>query len=218
MADKKIITWDIETIADKSVIPFLPPVKPNGTLKDAIKIKADIEKKEIDRIAKLGLDPTTARICCFGWHYDFGKEKTHHLILKDESPEAEKALIQKTWDILSTGDHFVTFNGISFDVPMLLMRSLINRVRPAVQISTKKYTIQNHTDVRAVLSNWDAYKPGTLDYYSRLLLGKTPKGEFDGSDVQMMYEMEMFEDIGNYCKQDTQCTFEIYELLTQYYL
>ena len=218
MADKKIITWDIETIADKSVIPFLPPVKPNGTLKDAIKIKADIEKKEIDRIAKLGLDPTTARICCFGWHYDFGKEKTHHLILKDESPEAEKALIQKIWDILSTGDHFVTFNGISFDVPMLLMRSLINRVRPAVQISTKKYTIQNHTDVRAVLSNWDNFAKGSLDFYSRLLLDRTPKGDFDGSDVQMMYEMEMFEDIGNYCEQDCRCTYEIFELLTQYYL
>lgn len=212
---KKVITFDLETIADKSVIPLLPPVKPNGTLKDPIKIKADIEKKEIEQISKLGLNPTTARICTFGW---FDGKESHHIMLEDESARAEKKLLQQSWEVLAEAEHFVTFNGNQFDVPMLLMRSLINKVRPAVQISTKKYTITNHTDVRAVLSNWDAYKPGKLDFYSKLLLGKTPKGEFDGSDVQTMYELELYEDIGNYCMDDCRCTFEIYELLTKYYL
>ena len=212
---RKIITFDTETIADKSVIPLLPPVEADTRLKDPVKIKASIEKKEADRLAKLGLGPTTARICCFGW-YD--GEKLHHIILEAETSQAEKALLQKAWDILALGDHFVTFNGIGFDVLMLLMRSLVNRVRPAVQISTKKYTIQNHTDVRAVLGNWDNFAKGTLDFYSQLLLGQTPKDIASGDMVQDMWEMELFEDIGKYCEGDCEATYRIYELLTQYYL
>ena len=215
MKNQKVITWDVETIADKSIIPLLPSVKPNRTLKDPIKIEADIKKKEIEQIAKLGLDPTTARICTFGW---FDGKESHHIMLEEESSKAEKKLLQQTWEVLAEGEHFVTFNGIGFDVPFLLMRSLINKVRPAVQISTKKYTITNHTDCRAVLSNWDNFAKGTLDFYSKLLLGRTPKGDFDGSDVQMMFEMGLFEDIANYCMDDCRCTFEIYELLQQYYL
>jgi len=207
--------FDLETIADKSAIPLLPPVEADSRLKDPAKIKASIEKKEADRLSKLGLDPATARICCFGWH---DGKNSHHIILEDETPKAEKKLLQQTWEVLAEGDHFVTYNGIGFDVPMLLMRSLINRVRPAVKISTKKYVIANHTDVRMVLANWDSYAKGTLDFYSRLLLGKTSKEEFDGSDVQMMWDMELFDEIAKYCEADCKCTFEIYELLTKYYL
>ena len=213
--EKKVTTFDLETISDKSVIPNLPPVKPDPRLKDSIKIKADIEKKEADQISKMGLNPTMARICCFGWH---DGTKSSSFILKDESSEAEKALLLNAWDVLAEAEHFVTFNGNTFDVPMLLMRSLINRVRPSVKIHNKKYTIQNHTDVRAVLSNWDQYAPGTLDYYSRLLLGRSSKAEFDGSQVQDMWDMELYDDIAKYCEDDCECTFQIFELMTQFYL
>jgi len=212
---KRIITFDCETIADKSVVSILPPVEADSRLKDPIKIKADIEKKEADQISKMGLNPTMAKICCFGWHD--GKESSS-FILGDESPEAEKKLLQDAWEVLAEAEHFVTFNGNTFDVPMLLMRSLINRVRPSVKIHNKKYTIQNHTDVRAVLSNWDQFAKGTLDFYSRLLLGKSGKEDFDGSVVQDMWDMELFEDIGKYCEGDCEHTFKIFELLTQYYL
>lgn len=213
----KTICFDLETIADKSVIPLLPPVEAKRNLKDPAKIKADIEQKEADRLSKLGLDPATARICCFGW-FDGEAGKAYNYMLEAETLEAEKKLLQKAWDILSTGDHFVTFNGNQFDVPMLLMRSLVNHVRPAIQISTKKYTITNHTDVRAVLNNWNDYKPGTLDFYSRLLLGRTPKGDFDGSQVQDMWDMELYDDIAKYCMDDCEPTYQIFELMQKYYL
>lgn len=211
----KIITFDTETIADRSVIPLLPPVKADSRLKDPKKIEDSVKTKEIERITKLGLDPATAMICCFGW---CDGKKSYHYILESETPEAEKKLLQKAWDILSTGDHFVTFNGIGFDVPMLLMRSLVNRSRPAVQISTAKYRITNHTDVRAILNNWNDYKAGTLDFYSRLLLGKTPKEELDGSQIQDAWDLELYDDIGEYCQKDCEATYQIYELMQKYYL
>jgi len=215
MENQKTIAWDIETIADSSVIQLLPPIEPDSRLKDPKKIEANIKQKEIERNNKLGLDPATCRICCFGWHYD---GRSFGIVLKDETPESEKALLEDAWEVLAEGDHFVTFNGINFDVPVLLMRSLVNRVKPAVNISTRKYNITNHTDVRAILGNWNNFAKGNLDFYSRVLLGETPKTDFDGADVQTMFDLELYDDIKNYCMDDVKCTFKIYELVKQYYL
>lgn len=214
---KKVITWDLETIADKSVVPLLPEVVPKKSLKDPIKIEADIKEKKAYQLAKLGLNPTTAMICCFGWH-DSDTGKTNHIILKEETKKAEKKLVQQAWEVLVTGDHFVTFNGIGFDMPMLKMRSLINKVRPAINISTKKYTIQNHTDARMILSNWDNFAKGNLDFYCRLLLGETPKENLSGDQVQDAWDMELYDEIGKYCEADCSYTYKIYDLLVQYYI
>ena len=139
-------------------------------------------------------------------------------MLADESKKAEKELVSLAWDVLSKFDHFVTKNGNEFDIPVLKMRSLINRVRPAVQIATKKYTIQNHTDIQAVINNWKPYQKGTLEAYSQLFLGKSVKENLSGDMVQDTWDMELFEDIGNYCEGDCEATFQIFELLTQFYL
>ena len=211
----KICTFDLETIADKSKIPFLPEVKANGTLKNQAKIDADIEKKQQEQINKMALTPATAMICVFGWHD--GKE-SHSILLEDESPEAERDLLIKAWKELKKAEHFVTFNGIGYDVPVLLMRSLLARVKPSIKISTKKYVIANHTDVRAVLGNWDTYAKGTLDYYMKLLLGRTSKNEMSGDMVQDAWDLGLGADIAKYCEDDCQGSFDLYDLMVQFYL
>ena len=211
----KIITFDLETIADKSKIPFLPEVKVNGTLKNQAKIDADIEKKQQEQIDKMGLVPATAMICVFGYHD--GKE-SHSILLEEESAEAERDLLIKAWKVLKEAEHYVSFNGISYDVPVLLMRSLLNRVKPSVKISTKKYVIANHTDVRMILGGWDQYAKGNLDFYSKLLLGRSCKDGMDGSQVQEFWDMKLGKDIAEYCESDVQVTFEIFDIMSQYYL
>ena len=98
------------------------------------------------------------------------------------------------------------------------MRSAIHRVRPSVKISTKKYTISNHTDCRMVLGQCDQYKPGKLSFYSQLLLGEKCKDEFDGSDVQDLWDMELYAEIAEHCEDDCIKTFKLYEVITNYYL
>ena len=212
----KNLAFDLETIADKSIILSLPAIKPAGNLKNPDKIKADINKKKKDQLAKLGLNPITARICCFGW-YD-GKEK-NTIFLKDESSRAEKKLLQQSWEILAEADRFVTFGGIPFDVPMLRMRSLINKVRPSIDISTRKYSFNtNHFDCQAILNNWEKFKSGTLDFYAKLLLGFSPKEEFSGDQVQDMWNMQLYDEIAKYCMGDAVATYEIFKLMQDYYL
>ena len=211
----KICTFDLETIVDKSKIDLLPKVQADPRLKDPTKIKTDIAAKKLKQVNEMGLTPATAMICVFGWH---DGEKARSITLDKETPDAEKKLLTLAWAELKKAEHFVTFNGINFDVPVLLMRSLLNRVKPPIQINTKKYIIANHTDIRMILGRWDTYAKGNLDFYSRLLLGKTSKGNFDGSQVQDVWDMNLKDNIAKYCEDDCQMTWEIFDLISQYYI
>ena len=209
----KTISIDLETISDESVLPLLPSVEPDSRLKDPVKIAASIEKKKEEQIAKMSLSPTTATICCFGWAT---ADSSGHLLLNESG--TEKQLLKNIWGVLSEFDHFVTFNGINFDIPVLLMRSAIHRVGPSVNISTRKYTIQNHTDCRMVLGQWDKYASGTLDFYSRLFLGESSKQEVDGSKIQGMWDSGLYAEIAEYCESDCEKTLKIYDIISNYYL
>ncbi|MDX9789042.1 MAG: ribonuclease H-like domain-containing protein [Desulfobacterales bacterium] len=212
----KYVCFDLETIADRSILHHLPAVQPKGNLKDPAKIKEDIAEKEKDRLAKLGLDPLTCMIAAFGWA-DFNGNSGHFL-LKDETHEAELELVENAWELLSKYSRFVTFNGINFDVPVLMMRSMRRHVRPAVKIDTKRYYIGNHVDLRMVLNNWNNMGAGTFDTYSKILLGKGKQEGIDGSMVQDFWDVGMRDEIGQYGERDAVDTMQLYELVKQYYL
>lgn len=212
----KTIVFDLETISDPSIIPHLPPIEADTRLKDPVKIQANIKMKSEKRIAELALRPTSAMICCFGYCFDDGDPKA--LMLTKADRETERKLLLQAWEILSHADQFVTFNGLGFDLPVLLMRSMMNKVRPAVKIDRRRYSVENHCDIRMVLGNWDSFAKGNLDFYSRVLLGKAGKDDIDGSMVGEMFEMELFDEISEYCQDDVKVTWELYQLLTKYYL
>ena len=212
----KICVFDLETIGDPSIIPHLPELEADTRLKDPAKIQANIKMKSEKRIAELALQPTSAMICCFGYCHDDGE--TNAIVLTKGDRATERKLLLQAWEILAEADQFVTFNGLNFDLPVLLMRSMINKVRPAVKISRKKYSTDNHCDIRGVLGNYDTYAKGTLDFYSRILLKKSAKDDVDGSMVGEMFAMELFDEISDYCQSDVKLTYELYELLAKYYL
>ena len=211
----KIIAWDLETIRDTSKISILQEPKPDKRMTDPVKIEKDIAKKMEEAIEIMGLNPATAMICCFGW---FDGSKAGSIMLEEESPEAEKALLKKAWDVLKDANQVVTFNGFNFDVPVLLMRSILCRVKPTLTINRKRYTTLNHYDARMVLGNWDTYAKGDLNFYSNLLLGKSAKDEMSGDMVQEYWSMGLKDDIATYCESDCKTTFEIFDLISKYYL
>ena len=211
----KICSWDFETIKDSSRVDFLPEIKPDKRIVIPAKIEANIAKKKQEQIDKMALNPAFAIPCVFGWH---DGNETHSLILEEETPAAEKDLLIKIWKELKKYEQFVTFNGMSYDVPVLLMRSMIHHVQPTVKISRKRYSNQNHCDVRMVFGDWDKFAVGKLPYFSMLLLGKSSKDELSGDQVQEYWDMDLKDDIAKYCEADCQVTFELYDLLSKYYL
>ena len=212
---KKIVAFDLETIADHELLKILPPADVKlGNIKDDEKIKKKIEEAEAKRIEKMGLNPHENMICLFTW---CDGKNSGAIPLKEAIGEAEKELLQSAWERLNRYDHFVSFNGNQFDVPVLNLHSLFRGVRPSVNISTKKYTITNHTDLRAVLGNWDTYAPGKLDSYLRRCLGKSKPDDIDGGLVQHYWDCEMIDEIVQYGIKDAEDTFELYMYAREYY-
>ncbi len=204
-----IVAFDLETIANRSLTEFLPPIRAKATLKDPVKIAADIAEKKEKQITEMGLNPHYNIICSFGWADSVGN--AGYIMLEEESREAEAALIVGAWEILFKYEHFVTFNGIAFDVPLLNLHSLFLRCRPAAKISIRKYMVENHTDLRAILGGWDKFAPGKLDFYMKRLFGTGKPEDIDGSMVQHYWDVGLRDEIGIYCQQDAVDVMKFYK-------
>jgi len=210
------IIFDLETIANPSAIPLLPPVEVDKRLKDPEKIAAQKAKKEADQVARMGLDKTTCLICCVTL-LDVETDEIQSIGL-DPGTLNEKDLIEAFWETVHPYSRFITFNGNGFDIPVLTFRSMINGVLPSVSISTKRFQIGNHVDVRALLGNWDARAHGTLDYYSKIILGESKADGIDGSFVQSLWDCDCQEEIEAYNQAECRSLKAIYEKMVGYYI
>lgn len=213
---RKTVCFDLETIADPDTIPFLPEVSANGRLADPRKIAADIAEKEAEQVGKMGLSPWHSYIAAFGWK---SLDNEGVILLDDATPEAESDLLINAWEVLGKFENFITFNGLHFDAPFMSAHSLRRGVTPEVRIDCQKYRVTNHLDVRAVLTGWEQYAKGNLDYWCRMLLGHSPKVDgMDGSQVQTLWDQGRKEEIGTYCLGDVRHTWELGIKVNQYYM
>lgn len=206
---KKIIVIDLETIADPAMIPILPDVKPSATLKDPIKIEADIQAKKKKQIEDMGLSPLYNLICCAGYYDSEGNKGS--ITLEDETKE--KDLLLDFWDVLSNYDHFVTFNGRGFDLKCMYLHGIGHGIMPSVNIDRGKYnrTGSNHTDLRGILAGEDAFATGKLDFFCKKFLGDHKTEGIDGALVQGYWDMGLKEDIAVYCEKDCELTMRLFE-------
>lgn len=140
-------------------------------------------------------------------------------MLVDETPAAERKLIQEAWEVLYQYDHFISFNGIAFDVPLLNLHSMFLHVRPSVKISTRKYMVENHTDLRAILGGWEKFAPGKLDFYMSRMFGDDAgkPDHIDGSMVSHYWDAGMHDEIGEYCEKDAQDVMKFYTEAKKYH-
>lgn len=204
----KVISFDIETIANRALIPMLPEVKANAVLKDQSKILTDIETKKKKQIDEMGLSPMFNMICCAGWA-DYNGD-TGAFMLQDETQEAEKDLLIKFWEKLSGYDHFVGFNSRAFDLRCMLLHGMAYSLRPGVNIDKGKYNRGNHTDLRLVLAGEDRFATGKLDSFAKRFLGESKTAGIDGAMIQDYWDMGLHNDIMVYCIDDCRLTMGLF--------
>jgi DNA polymerase elongation subunit (family B) len=216
MKEKKVIALDLESIADPAMFKILPEVKPKGTLKDPVKIAADIAQKRAAQISGMGLSPMTNMICCAGWYDSDGESGA--VMLKEATDKAEKNLLIEFWDILGGYDHFVTFNGRAFDIRCMLLHGVSHGIRPSVNIDHGRYNRagSNHTDLRPILAGDDKFAPGKLDFFCKKFIGEQPgehkPEDIDGALVQGYWDMGLKDEIKDYCvNYDCRLTYQLFE-------
>lgn len=208
---KKIVAFDLETVADPICLNFLPEIKVNKTLKDPVKIAADIENKKAKQIAEMGMNPLLNLIVCAGL-YD-GENEPIGISITEATHEAEKGLLIKLWEVLSNYDHFVTFNGRNFDLRCMHIHGMLHGIMPSINIDKGKYNRGNHTDLRQILAGPEDFAKGRLGFFTQKFLGVDKPEGISGDLIQDYFDNGLHIDIEKYCKDfDAVRTFELFKM------
>jgi predicted PolB exonuclease-like 3'-5' exonuclease len=133
-------------------------------------------------------------------------------MLENESPEAEKKLLLEFWEVLGDYDHFITFNGRSFDMRCMLLHGMSYGIRPSVNIDKGKYNKGNHTDLRGILAGEGQFAKGKMELFAQKYLGHGKTEGIDGAQVQSYWDMGLTEDIAKYCEEDCMITLDLYKM------
>jgi 3'-5' exonuclease len=106
----------------------------------------------------------------------------------------------------------VTFNGNSFDLPVLRYRALVNKIAaPGLSIRPyfNRYT-EDAVDLCDVLSAFSSQAKATLNEICRVMgLPGKPDG-IDGSEVARYHQDGRIQDIADYCESDVVNTYRVW--------
>lgn len=154
-------------------------------------------KKIIFDIETTGLDSFNDRITCICLFID-------NQVTSIWGPD-EKKLLEDFWKKISDFDVLISFNGDSFDIPFLIKRSLINRVR------TKKI---ESLDLRKKCNGfWFSYNSkenGKLSDWAKVMGIEVATDS--GASMRKYFIEEKWEEIEKHCKEDVTITSKLYEL------
>ena len=230
----KFAVLDIETIPCQTLPPECIPAFDEssvavGNLKDPFKIREKIDdarsKFSQDLEKRMSLDPDLCEICCAVAMNDETLSWTNR-------PDSEHHLLVEVWDWIARMTMekipLVTFNGMSFDLPVLIKRAIYNDVYvpptlTKVLLHRQEYN-EIHFDLMQVLGGRNLFsgKPEfkSLNFYlrrfglgtkSKGLVASDPDAVDDGSMVYPAWKEGRMDDIVAYCKQDVLQTAELFK-------
>ncbi|WP_337864506.1 ribonuclease H-like domain-containing protein [Ignavibacterium sp.] len=222
------IVFDIETCS----YPFnkLSASQQEYLLKYAEK-ESDPEKKQQmtdEAIRYTSLYPFTAKCIVIGI-YDNEKEKSYIYYESDVKEEwqsedskssykglTEKEMLESFWRIAEKVDQFVTFNGRNFDVPFLMLRSAMLKVKPSVNLMGSRYN-EIHIDLLEQLTFYGTTRKFNLDFYCNSFGIESPKSkDISGMEVKNLYEAGRIKDIAVYCSKDIYATYQLFKIWDEF--
>lgn len=184
----------------------------------------------------LGFSPLTGQIVAIGvldYEKNLGTvyfqtpEEGKHKEFSQEGitfkPMTERAMLEHFWNGAKYYQEFVSFNGRGFDVPFMVIRSAIYRMRPSKDLMSHRYlgsqfSEARHIDLYDQLSFYGAVRrTGGLHLWCRAFGIKSPKSDgVTGDDVTRLYREKKYEEIAKYNVGDLRATKELYEYWKNY--
>lgn len=122
----------------------------------------------------------------------------------------ERDLLARFWADVAGVQRVLTWNGFSFDLPFLVVRSLYLGVRPRWDWAPKWPEPRTHLDLRDALSVYGRARAYNLDFTARALGIQTPKGDLSGAKVGEAYRKGETLRIARYCAADVTATTNLY--------
>lgn len=223
-----VTVFDIETTAtdeayERIMTERYDPAsfKPKNNAKDPAVIarqqqeaEAAFEAERQQRANDLALSPRTGRIICVG-------SVTPETQAAGHVAQDERTLLDHAWQLITDSSLLVTFNGSTFDIPFLITRSVLMRVRPAASARhilplLKRYQYSPHLDIRQALNNWDRFAPGTLADWASDIGVPVPTGA--GSEVGGWWREKNYKAIAEHCSGDVRATLALYQVVAPFFV
>ena len=168
----------------------------------------------------MALRPEFGHVVCIGMGHDGrGRGELETKALTARTIEDEPRILEAFWDVVRSGRdwRFVTYNGLAFDLPYLIRRSIYAGVPPSTGLPLRPYAPDGHFDVMRILSNWERTDTVRLDVVAELLgLQKWPPG-MEGSQVLGLWRAGRVEEIEAYCLGDVRLTYEVFLRVEPYF-
>jgi predicted PolB exonuclease-like 3'-5' exonuclease len=209
MADQFVIVWDLETVPDIPASARMLGLV--GASEESVRAQLGpgFAKRPLHKIACIGA--LVARRTAAGWNVD--AMGAPHIGEREEA-EIIAAFVEKVRELRP---QLITFNGNSFDLPVLRYRAMVHRIAaPGLQARPyfNRYT-DDALDLCDALASFDGHARIKLDEISKILgLGGKPHG-IDGAQVDTMVQAGRIIDVAHYCESDVMNTYRlwlIYEL------
>jgi predicted PolB exonuclease-like 3'-5' exonuclease len=209
MSEQSVIVWDLETTPDLAAAARMLDLGKATDAEVRQALGSGFPKHPLHKIVCIGALVATRQP--EGWRIEaLGAphigERTEAKLISD--------FIEKIGQLLP---QLVTFNGHSFDLPVLRYRAMVNRVS-AGGLQVRPYFhryADDALDLCDVLGSYVAGSRVKLDEVSKIL-GLTGKPDgVDGSRVEEMVLAGMIDEVARYCESDVLNTYRvwlIYEL------
>ncbi len=231
MTTKKIVI-DIETVGEN--FDALDATT-QGVLTNWIEKESDSEEAYKVALQELkdglGFSPLTGQIVAIGMlDVDDRKGAVYYQDHANSTYEEEtdgikfKALgeaemLTKFWDLATRCREVISFNGRGFDVPFIMIRSAIHRIKPTVNLMPNRYANNsNHIDLFDQLTFYGSVrKKGGLHLWCRAFGITSPKESgVTGDDVGRLFREGKYLDIAKYNVGDLHATADLYEYWNSY--
>ncbi len=223
------IVFDIETVGCK--MSDLSESQQEYLLRDALKETDQTirDQKAEDAERFLSLYPLTAKVVAIGM-YDVTNEKVHVYYESEKEEEwnaeekpatykgmSEENMIKRFWEIADKIDQVITFNGRNFDIPFLMMRSAMLKIKPSKNFIGYRYDSKKHVDLLEQFTFYGITRKFNLDFYCYSFGVKSPKSkEVSGMEVKNLYEAGRIKEVAEYCGNDVTATYKLYQIWNEY--
>lgn len=125
--------------------------------------------------------------------------------LEDPDVVERELLLALSRHIQTTSERvLVTYNGRTFDLPVMMQRCLLHTVPMPWHFKPNarhRYKDNHHIDLCDQLTDHGACKNAKLDVFAKLI-GMPGKGKVTGADVEPLYNAGELETIRRYCLDD----------------
>jgi 3'-5' exonuclease len=196
-----VLVWDLETIPDFGLIA--------EAQKTTIPKARELSKVEFPRLPFHKIVCIGAVVCSrstVGW-------KVESIGAPSIGERSEAELVESFLNkIEELKPQLITFNGASFDFPVLRYRAMAHKIGARV-FQTKNYFnryTEDAIDLCDVLASFDARSKTSLDLTCKIMgLSGKPAG-ITGADVESYVSTGRIREVAEYCESDVVNTFRLW--------